>query len=538
MAMVILQQQPLSTPFRPWVSQGLRVVVALLIMIPVMMINGGYTGSTLNISSALGVLQEDVMMAYYATPAGMAVAYCFVPYVRGKAPVKFILLMSLTGQIILSLITSFTPFIELIVFNSFLIGFLKGFSLIETIIMINPVFAPGGTRNEFYSKFYPITLSLGQGSLVIASEFAHFFEWQHMYYFMSILLLFALTAVLITMDFQKQKIELSAKDLDLISTFQLSTFLLSLIYVLLYGKTLSWFSSENIRYGTVIAIVTGLLFIHRQLTIEGRPFVDFTLLKNKYSLLAHLFSIFMMFFVSMGILTSGYVNSVLRIGTTRYNELYLRMIPGIIMGGIISYILYRRQVRMAWQIFLGFFCFGVCLSLSYFTMASYGTYEDLLLPLFFRGVGMCLLFVAFSVYSVKNLERPQYIRNAFYIVSVRSTIAPVIGYSILSNWLYYAQIKHTNILSASVDTQNPLAMSLYTSSLHRYLADGLSIEEAKSMANYALYSRVQIQALTVSVKEILGYMLIFCILILIVILLYFFRFAPVRYIETGKDMTE
>ena len=58
---------PLSVPIRPWVPRWLGILTAFVIMLPVILINGAYTGSAVEISSTLGVLGEDIRMAYYAT---------------------------------------------------------------------------------------------------------------------------------------------------------------------------------------------------------------------------------------------------------------------------------------------------------------------------------------------------------------------------------------------------------------------------------------------------------------------------------------
>ena len=52
----------LSVPIRPWVPRWLGILTAFVIMLPVILINGAYTGSAVEISSTLGVLGEDIRM--------------------------------------------------------------------------------------------------------------------------------------------------------------------------------------------------------------------------------------------------------------------------------------------------------------------------------------------------------------------------------------------------------------------------------------------------------------------------------------------
>ena len=55
------------------------IVTMFVLMFPIIMLNGTYTGSMLEVSSTLGILSEDITMGYYAAAAGMAVAYPIIP---------------------------------------------------------------------------------------------------------------------------------------------------------------------------------------------------------------------------------------------------------------------------------------------------------------------------------------------------------------------------------------------------------------------------------------------------------------------------
>lgn len=75
----------LNLPLRPWVPQWLGIVTMFVVMFPIIMLNGTYTGSMLEVSSTLGILSEDITMGYYAAAAGMAVAYPIIPKIRAIA---------------------------------------------------------------------------------------------------------------------------------------------------------------------------------------------------------------------------------------------------------------------------------------------------------------------------------------------------------------------------------------------------------------------------------------------------------------------
>jgi hypothetical protein len=324
------------------------------------------------------------------------------------------------------------------------------------------------------------------------------------------------------------------KEIDWMSLFLISVCFMSIIYFATYGKTKDWFASKNIVIAVALSIITGWLFIRRQ--FSEQPFVDLSVLKNRSSVVVYTLSFLLMFFVSFSILISSYTSSVLQLDNTHMNRLYLFMIPGFIAGGFLSYYFFIKEIRMAWLIFIGFACLTFSIALLYFIVTPQGLYEELFFLMFLRGLGMQTLFLAFSVYGINGLNSKQITYNGFFIVSSRSAIAPAVGASILTNWLNVLQQENITLLSAGIDTQNPMAMEQFNASVRTALAQGWGLENAQQLATQALYHQVQIQASVVSIKTIAGWMALFGIILLIGILLYFFQYKPVKLITMGKDM--
>lgn len=534
---MIIRVAPTTTinPFRSWVPQWLTATVAIIILIPALLINGAYIGSNIDISSFLGVLSEDINMAYYSASAGMAVAYLIIPKIRLLVTTKTIILGVMLFQVVLSLICAETAYIEVIILCSFLIGCFKAFSMVEVIGILMPVLSPSGTRNEFYAKFYPITLTCGQLSLILTSALAYVYNWQYMYYFMILMLLIAVIAVIVCMNYGNIPLLFPVKDIDWVSFFLVSFCFMLVIYIATYGKTEDWFNSPKIITATLLVPLTGWLFIRRQ--FSAKPLLDMSILKNRNSVTVYLLSFVLMFYASFSILLSFYTTSILRIDSAHINELYAYMIPGIIVGGVVCYYWFKREIRMAWLIFMGFACFAVSIALLYFRITPYGMYEDLYLLMFLRGAGMLVLFVAFAIYGIYGLSPKQLIYNAFFIISSRAALAPAIGSSVLTNWLYRLQQKNTIILSEGINMQNTLIANQYALSANNAMQQGWSFENAQQIAAQALYQQVQIQSTSISIKTIAGWMLIFSIVLLIGIVLYFFQFKPVKLMKMGSDMS-
>lgn len=331
---------PLSVPIRPWVPRWLGILTAFVIMLPVILINGAYTGSAVEISSTLGVLGEDIRMAYYATAAGIAVSYPLVPDVRKAVTTKTVLLIDLLLQALLSFICAQTTQMDIVIVCSFWIGILKGFAMIEVINMVKPLFSPADIRSEFYAYFYPIVFSGGQLSIALTAQLAYHYQWQHMYYFIILLLLVAVMFVLLFFRYSRLPLRFPVHEIDGRSVLLISSVLLLSIYVATYGQMLDWFASKKLVVYTVLIPFLLWLFIHRQQTLP-KPYLKLDVLNDIKPLVGYLYMMLAMFFSSTSTLVTNYVNTVLHVDNVHANLLYLGLIPGFAVGGAICYWWFR-----------------------------------------------------------------------------------------------------------------------------------------------------------------------------------------------------
>lgn len=335
-------------------------------MLPVILINGAYTGSAVEISSTLGVLGEDIRMAYYATAAGIAVSYPLVPDVRKAVTTKTVLLIDLLLQALLSFICAQTTQMDIVIVCSFWIGILKGFAMIEVINMVKPLFSPADIRSEFYAYFYPIVFSGGQLSIALTAQLAYHYQWQHMYYFIILLLLVAVMFVLLFFRYSRQPLRFPVHEIDGRSVLLISSVLLLSIYVATYGQMLDWFASKKLVVYTVLIPFLLWLFIHRQQTLP-KPYLKLDVLNDIKPLVGYLYMMLAMFFSSTSTLVTNYVNTVLHVDNVHANLLYLGLIPGFAVGGVICYWWFRYQRwKFRFLIAGGMACFTAYLAILYF----------------------------------------------------------------------------------------------------------------------------------------------------------------------------
>ena len=198
--------------------------------------------------------------------------------------------------------------------------------------------------------------------------------------------------------------------------------------------------------------------------------------------------VLVMFFSASSSLITNYLNSIIRVDSVHANSLSLMLIPGFIVGAIICFWWFRWQRwRFRYLISGGMFCYVIYLVILYFGITPYSTYEMLYFPVFLRGLGMMTLFIAFGVYVVEDLDPKLMLSNAFFLISLRSVLAPAISASFFSNLLYYLQIKGMNTLSEHMTLTNPLASSRYAQAMNSALAQGHGYDEASQLAANNFY---------------------------------------------------
>ena len=527
----------LEIPARKWVPDIMAIATVFIIMLPIAMLNGTYTGSMVEVSNTLGVYTEDITIGYYAASAGMAVSYPIVPKILASFSSKSLLLVNLTIQFFLSWFCARQANIDLLIASSFVIGFLKGFLMLWIIRRIKFIFSPQDVRSEFYAYFYPLVFGGGQLSMVITALLAYHYDWKYMYYFMMILLLIAILAIIIFFRHDRPSRPIPWSELHLREMLIISTGLLMLIYAITYGKTLDWMASPRICAYIVIAPLLIALFLWEQFH-SPTPFVSLKPLFQWKAIVGYFYMMLVMFFSTSTSLMTSYLTTILRVDNTHSYTLYIWLLPGYFLGAFICFWWFRWQRwRFRFLIAGGMSCFVLFFGMLYFGISPDSTYEMLYLPMFLRGLGMLTLIIAFALFAVEDLHPKYLLSNAFFLITFRSVLTPVIASAFYWNMLYRLQQKYMVELSETFSATDPLAADRWQSTLNSSLAQGHGIDEATQLATNTLYNILQQQSTLLALKHILGWL--FAVTLIIAVVSRFIPFhktVRVPVIHTGEDM--
>ena len=531
----MMTAQQLDIPVRRWVPDWLAIVSVFIIMLPITMINGTYTGSMVEVSNTLGMYTEEITLGYYAAAAGMAVAYPIVPKILNAFSSKSLLLVDLTLQFLLSWVCARSgP--DIMVLLSFVIGFLKGFIMLWVIQRIKLVFSPTDVRSEFYAYFYPLVFGGGQLSMVVTALLAYHYDWKYMYYFMMMMLVLTIIVVIVVMRHDRPSKGIPIKELHVQEMFIIAIGILMLSYVVTYGKVLDWMASSRLCIYIVVAPLLIALFVWMQL-YSSKPYVSLKPLFQWKAILGYFYMMLVMFFSTSTSLLSSYMTTILQVDNTHTYTLYVWLLPGYVLGGVVCFWWFRWQRwRFRYLIGAGMACFTFFFGFLYFTVSPDSTYESLYVPLFFRGLGMLTLLAAFGLFTVEDLNPKLLLSNAFFLISFRAVLAPVFASAFYSNLLYYLQQRYMVQLSENMTMLDPLAASRYTSTLGSSMGQGHGIDEAMQMATNTLYGVLQQQSTLLALKSILGWLFVITLVIAIVsCFIPFHKTIKVPIIRTGED---
>lgn len=490
-----------------WVPYRAQVCVALFLQATIMLVNGSYVCNGVSLGASMGLLNEDVAICFYITSLGVGLAFPIVGMVRSGLGSKAVFLAALTGQAVLSFFCARAETMPGLLVCSLFLGLLKGFAIIELVGILGPIFSKRGLMMEFYCFFLPINFAVGQAGIMLTTYFAYLHDWRYVYYVGMAMLLVSLALVMLCFRRRHESLKISLKDIDFSGMVLVALFLAAATSALNYGNVFDWFDSPFIRACTgVLPIAAALYFCARK--GKKNPYLRHEVLGYRKTLLAHTYMFGVMVLAGSGYLISAYVDQVLHYDALYGNSLNLAMVPAFALAGCFCFWWSRtRPFRFRYLTTVSVLSFAAYAALVYFEVSPEGTFEALILPSLLRGFGMLTAFIAFGSYSVEDIPQNLKSHNAFFFLTVRSTLAAVAGMCLFSKWLEVRALYYVSALSREVDVLNPGAQSVLVDGLQAAAARGVPNAEAVKVALSGLFQTVHEQAVVCAVKEIFGYVL-------------------------------
>ncbi|MFB9864626.1 MFS transporter [Rufibacter immobilis] len=476
--------------FHDWVPKPVGLLVLLVLTLTVLTTNGLYTANITDMVGGLGTLAEYLTMANFASSIGMVVAFPLLLKVKSQVRTRHILLICLSATAALTLLCAHTTSPQVMILANFLLGTFKMFAMMEVIIPVMGMISPDWNRGRFYAVFYPISIIAGQASAYFTAQLAYDYNWQLVYYFMLPGLLLSLALVTVFYHNERSIPKAPWTGVDWLSLLQLSGFLMLLNYILCFAKVEDYFNSLYIQGACLAFVVLVLWFIRRQVTL-AQPLLNLAILKRR-----NVWGALLMVFLVGLFMGTGSIQSALTLGILKFNpvtnaQINLWMVPGIVAGGFFLFFWNKYQRRLKEMVLVGFGVYTLAHVVMYVNVHPGAGVQDFYLASAMKGFGMVVLFATLGVYAADKLQMQEMFTASTFLIIFRSFVGPAFFSALVSYGMYHGQIDNLNQLAQNMDALHPAVAA-------RALASGVQ----------GLYGSVTVQAVLLTVQEMLGYVIL------------------------------
>lgn len=477
---------PFSIPaIRNFVPEKLKPWIIIAFVIIFQISGGVYLAAVSEMVGSLALMQEDIMMAGYASMVSMALTFAIMFRLKFRFTSKTSLLSCSLAVIICNLICIYTRSIPVLVGTCFVSGFFRMWGTFECNSTVQLWLTPKRDLSIFFCYIYLLVQGCIQLSGIATSYTAFFAKWEYMHWL--VIGLLGLVAFFTWILFRDCRTlhKLPLYGIDWLGAFLWGATLMSVLFVCVYGDYYDWYESSYIRIGTLAAIVTLLLNIWRASFIR-HPFIALETWSFKVVYITFLLYIVIDFLLAPSHLFEHiYMESILGYDSLNTISLNWVVLAGTLVGSLFAYQTfalrkwcYRTMTVIAFTAIVGY------LILFYFTIDYRLPKESLILPLFLRAFGYVIIAICF----ITALARVPF-QNFFQAVSIQAFVSAgfggALGTTLLSQLLKTVMKKNAILLSTPLDHVNP--------SIQR-----IPLGE--------LYGTVQQQALIVSMKELFGWL--------------------------------
>lgn len=471
-------------PFYNHVPRPLGILILLFMFIPPTFSGGAYLSNITEMNSELGVWVEDIQLASFFTNIGMCLFPPFMLRFLQNRRVKQTYLYCFSMLIILNIICATTESLPILLFTCLIIGFVRVMVILNYTFTIAPYLTGMDTLSMFTMPTMPAPdvqyvlerkrtflmpvlyfyiLIIAQLSNIVTAWFAYNYHWQNAYYFVVALLLIACLLTITTMPSETKKGKWSPEKHFIPEMSLVAIALYCMTYVLVYGKNLDWFYNMSIRIHCAIFCLAGGLFILLSLNKHKSHYLPFSVLRYRNVVIAIFLFIIAMIFNS----ASSFVSSFAKIATpiNNYQSATLSVwgIVGIVCGLIISIILIMLRVRFR-SIFATALLFMAAANIyMYCQFQSISTFNLMILPTILNYTGLLMLYSLVAAFGMKSLPPRYLVTFVFLMILSRNAIAPVIGSSLYSNWLYERQ---QHYITRLVETSTTSSASIVASKMN------------------------------------------------------------------------
>ncbi|MCD8029783.1 MAG: hypothetical protein LUF85_02825 [Bacteroides sp.] len=490
---------PFSIPsIRDFVPKRIRPWLVLAFVIVFQLSGGIYLAAVSEMAGSLALMQEDILMAGYASLVGLGLTFTIMFRLKFRFASKTTFLVCGAGLILCNFICMYTHSVPVMVATCFVAGIFRMWATFECNSTLQLWITPKRDLSVFFCYIYLLVQGCIQFSGMLTIYTAAFANWAYMHWLVIGLLGTVMLITVWTFRSYRSMRKLPLLGIDWLGGLMWGLTILCIIFVCIYGDHYDWYESVYIRIATVMAIVLVLLNLWRASFIR-HPYIALqTWTFRPVYLTLGIYLVVDLLLAPSHLLEHIYMEGILGFDDLHVISLNWVVLAAILAGSAFTYFTFaRRKWTYKTLTVIGFAAITAHLVWFYFYIDYNLPKEALWIPLFLRTFGYILIGITFL--TALSLVPFQHFFEALSVQSfVSAGFGGVLGTAILAHLLKTTLGKNTILLGAGLDRVNTLAGHLHPGQL---------------------YGTVQQQALIVSMKEIYGWLALtglFCMLLFLI----------------------
>lgn len=503
--------QPFSIPQIRYVPEALKPWLLILFIIVFNCTGGVYLAAVSDMTGSTQLMQEDIMMAGYASLVGMALFFAIMFRLKWAIRPKTTLGCCIWVLLAANLICMHTDSVPLLVGVSLVAGFFRMWAIYECNSTIQLWITPKRDMSVWFCYIYLMVNSTIQLTGIAALSFSVWTSWHYMHWFVIGALLVMYLIIVICYRGISIMPRLPLLGIDWVGMLLWGTTAMSLLFICVYGEHYDWWQSRHIWFATILALVTFGMNGWRS-TYLRHPYISFSIFKIPIvPTCVAIILIMDLLLAPSHICEHALMESVL--GYDHLNTLTLNWVSifGVVTGILFTWQTFaRRKWSYQRMLVIAFSCFALYLAYFYFGIDYNLTKESLFLPVILRSAGYVMVAVMMLTANSRLPFPFIFLHGLSFQNLFSAALAAPIGNAIVGRLLTVSMTHNAMVLGEGMDRVNQSI---------RHIPAG------------ELYGMVQVQALIESMKEIYGWLLFVAIFCLIGLMMRYSGIRPRKVIE-------
>jgi len=511
-------QGPFDIPDVPnFVPRRLKPWLFIFFVIIIQFSGGVYLAAASDMVGTTALMQEDILMAGYASLIGLAINFAVMFRIKFRFSNRTQLLVAGIVLIAANLICANTESVPVLVITCFIAGWFRMQATLACNSTIQLWLTPVRDMAVFFCYVYILVDSVIQLSGIATIYTAFFSQWEYMQWIMIGLLALMMILVMLLVKPVRGPMFIPLLGIDWIGAIIWAGFMMSFTFICVYGNYFDWWDSGEIRAAALLGLVCMIINLWRASFLH-HPYISFRAMRNRNVIRATI--IYLVFFTLIAtehVFEHTYAANILGFDETNLIDLNWYVFAGIVIGCGFTYLTFAlRKWRYKTMTAIAFSLAIVYLAYFYFFI-DYGVEKEMLfLPLFFRGAAAVIISIVFLTSIVQSGLPFQVFPQALTINGFTGAVmVATLGPAIIGEFLRHTMAKNASLLGSAITDFNP-------DTAHVPLGQ--------------LYGLVQTQALVVSMKEIYGWLLIIAIFSLMIILVSYGPLRPAAFFPKWKTV--